>query len=410
MLSFEDKLDNYAQLIVEVGVNIQEGQNLMLRAPVEGAYFARRVVEAAYKAGARFVDVIWSDEATLASMFRYAPDDVLTETPAWQVKALTDAAGRSDAYIDIRATDPELLKQFDSERVAAFEKSRRAAIRPFSQAVMNSALNWCLVTMPVTSWAHRLFSQDDEAAAKEKLWNLIFKAVRADLDDPVGVWKTHLENLEERRRYLTVKQYDALIYKSPSTDLTVGLPKGHLWLGGIQPTNDGIVYVANLPTEEVFTLPHKDRVDGVVRSTKPLAYAGNIIDDFELTFEKGRVISAKAGKGEETLQQILNTDEGAKRLGEVALVPHSSPISQMDTLFYNTLYDENAASHLALGRAYRFTLDGGTTMTDDEASAAGANDSLTHVDFMIGSAETNIDGVLADGSREAIMRNGEWAF
>ena len=229
----------------------------------------------------------------------------------------------------------------------------------------------------------------------EQLWDAIFRAVRADQSDPVSAWREHLESLEDRRKYLNDKQYTALKYTAPGTDLTVGLPEGHVWLGGYQPTNEGIVYVANMPTEEVFTLPHKDRVDGTVRSAKPLAYGGQIIDGFEFTFKNGQVVDYKAEVGQDVLEQLLATDEGAKHLGEVALVPHSSPISQSEILFFNTLFDENAASHLALGRAYRFTLEGGTEMNNEQAMAAGANDSLTHVDFMIGSAQTDIDGGVA---------------
>ena len=409
-LSFEDKLKNYADLIVQVGANVQEGQNVFFRAPVEGVQLARLVVESAYEAGARFVDILWSDEQTNLSTYKHAPDDVFDEVPAWQKTALIDAAERHDAFIEIRAVDPQLFKDIDSKRVAKAEATRRRELRPFSEAVMNSDVNWCLVTMPITSWASRVFPDAQPDAAKEQLWDAIFKAVRADQDDPVSAWREHLENLETRRKYLNDKQYTALKYTAPGTDLTVGLPKGHMWLGGYQPTNEGIVYVANMPTEEVFTLPHKDRVDGTVRSAKPLAYGGQIIDGFEFTFKDGKVVDYSAEEGQEVLEQLLNTDEGAKHLGEVALVPHSSPISQSGILFFNTLFDENAASHLALGRAYRFTLEGGTEMNDEEAAAAGANDSLTHVDFMIGSADTDIDGVLPDGSSEAVMRKGEWAL
>ena len=409
-LSFEDKLKNYADLIVQVGANVQKGQNVLFRAPVQGAPLARLIVEAAYKAGARFVDVLWSDEQTLLSTYQHAPDDVFDEMPTWQKVALTDAAKRHDAFIEIRAVDPQLLKDIEPKRVARAESTRRRELRPFSEAVMNSDVNWCLVTMPIESWASRVFPDAQPDAGMEQLWDAIFRAVRADQSDPVSAWREHLESLEDRRKYLNDKQYTALKYTAPGTDLTVGLPEGHIWLGGYQPTNEGIVYVANMPTEEVFTLPHKDRVDGTVRSAKPLAYGGQIIDGFEFTFKNGQVVDYKAEVGQDVLEQLLATDEGAKHLGEVALVPHSSPISQSEILFFNTLFDENAASHLALGRAYRFTLEGGTEMNNEQAMAAGANDSLTHVDFMIGSAQTDIDGVLPDGSSESVMRKGEWAL
>lgn len=408
-LSFEQKLKNYADLVVQVGANVQPGQNVMFRAPVEGAALARLIVESAYAAGARYVDVLWSDEQTSLSTFKHAPDEVFNEMPAWQRAALVDAAARHDAFIEIRAVDPELLIDINPARVAAYQTTRRRELRPFSEAVMNSDVNWCLVTMPIASWAGRLYPADEAEVALDNLWDAIFRAVRADQSDPVAAWRDHLAGLERRRKYLNDKQYNALRYTAPGTDLTVGLPKGHMWLGGYQPTNSGITYVANMPTEEVFTLPHRDRVDGRVKSTKPLAYAGKLIDGFSFTFKEGQVVDYQADKGQDVLEQLLATDEGAKHLGEVALVPHSSPISQLGILFFNTLFDENAASHLALGRAYRFTLEGGTKMNDDEAARAGVNDSLTHVDFMIGSAETDIDGVLPDGTTEAVMRAGEWA-
>lgn len=407
--SFKQKLRNYADLVVQVGANVQAGQNVLLRAPVEGPDLARLIVESAYAAGARHVDVFWSDEQTMLSTFKHAPAEVLSEMPAWQRSALVDAAARGDAFIEIRAVDPELLSDIDPKRIAAYQTTRRRELRPFSEAVMNSDVNWCLVTMPIESWAGRIYPDETTDGAMTKLWDAIFKAVRADQPEPVSAWRAHLAGLERRREHLNAKQYSALKYTAPGTDLTIGLPAGHMWLGGYQPTNSGITYVANMPTEEVFTLPHRDRVDGTVKSSKPLAYAGKVIDGFSFTFKNGQVVDYTAEQGQDVLEQLLSTDEGATRLGEVALVPHSSPISQSGILFFNTLFDENAASHLALGRAYRFTLQGGTDMSDEAAADAGVNDSLTHVDFMIGSATLDIDGVLPDGTTEAVMRGGEWA-
>ena len=408
-LSFDTKLKNYADLIVQVGANVQKGQRVLLQSPVEGAALARLVHEAAYEAGASYVDVLWGDDAVSLSNFKHADENALTEVPEWFKRARIDAAQRGDALISLRASDPQLLKDIDPERVAAVQKAYREALKPYTDAVINSDVNWCLVTLPLKSWAAQVFPDAAPGEQVDKLWDAIFRAVRVDQADPVNAWHEHLAGLERRREYLNNKQYSALKYTAPGTDLTVGLPEGHLWLGGYQPTNSGVVYVANMPTEEVFTLPHKDRVDGTVQSSKPLAYGGQVIDGFGFTFKNGEVVDFHAEQGEDTLRQLLDTDAGAKRLGEVALVPHSSPISQADTLFFNTLFDENAASHLALGRAYRFTLEGGTEMGDDEARAAGANESLTHVDFMIGSAETDIDGVLPDGAAEPLMRGGEWA-
>ncbi len=409
-LSFEEKLQRYADLIVSIGANVQPGQNVMLRAPIDGANLARLVVESAYRAGARFVDVLWEDDAITQQTYYHAADDVFDDIPAWQKEALNTAARRGDAIIGIRSSDPQLLAKADADRVSRAQRARSQALQPHMDAVTGSQVNWCLVTIPIEGWAGRVYPDEAPARQMQLLWDAVFKAVRADQKDPVADWQQHLEALEARRQYLTDKAYRALHYRAPGTDLTLGLPEGHLWLGGVQPTQSGIVYVANMPTEEVFTLPHREQADGVVHSSMPLSYTGRLIEDFSLTFKDGQVTEATARRGEDSLHKLLEADEGSRRLGEVALVPHSSPISQMKTLFYNTLYDENAASHLALGRAYSFTLHGGTDMSDEEARAAGVNDSLEHVDFMVGSAEMDIDGITGSGQREAIMRGGEWVF
>ena len=409
-LTFDQKLANFADLVIEVGLNLQQGQRLTVRAAVETAPFTREVVRRAYQAGAPYVDVMWSDDDVTLARFKHAPNDSFEIFPDWQRDALLAAAERGDAILSVRSSDPELLKDQDPEKIATVQRVTQTELRPFSRHIMNSDVNWCLVSVPISSWSTKVFPDVSEGEAQAKLWEAIFKTVRADLDNPIEAWQEHLENLEERRRYLNDKQYSALKYSAPGTDLTVGLVENHLWLGGTQPTNDGVIYVANLPTEEVFTMPHKDRVDGTVRNTLPLSYSGNLIDGFELTFKDGEVIDYKAERGEATLKQLLKTDEGAKRLGEVALVPHSSPISQSGILYYNTLFDENASSHLALGRAYRFNVEGGTKMSDEKATEHGANDSLTHVDFMVGSGEMDIDGVTGDGKAEPVMRGGEWAF
>ncbi len=408
--TFEEKLENFATLVVRVGLNLQRGQQLTVRAAVETAPFTRRVVEKAYQAGAPLVNVIWSDDAVTLARFQNAPKDSFELFPEWSRDAMLAAAARGDAILTVHAADPELLKDQDPESVATVQRVTQTEMRPFTEHIMNSDLNWCIVSVPIPSWATKVFPDATPEVAERKLWNAIFTTVRADRDDPVAVWQRHLENLEARRAYLTDKQYRALHYRAPGTDLTVGLAENHLWLGGTQPTKDGVVYVANLPTEEVFTMPHFERVDGKVSNTLPLSYAGNLIDGFELTFEGGAVVDFRAERGAEVLERLLDTDEGARRLGEVALVPHSSPISLSRILYYNTLFDENASSHLALGRAYRFNVAGGTEMSEAEITAAGANDSLTHVDFMVGSENMDIDGVTSRGEREPVMRGGEWAF
>lgn len=403
-------IDNFAELIIRVGLNLQPGQRLLIRAGVESADFARNVCSKAYSAGCKEVEVIWNDDFISLARLKNAPEENLSSYPAYLAQGHNDAASRADAVLTIRASDPELYKGQDGKRISLSEKASRQALKPFFEKITSSALNWCLVSVPSKAWAAKVFPHEAPDIQLDKLWRAILTTVRASQEDPEAAWQTHLQKLEKRREYLNEKQYQSLRYRAKGTDLEIGLVDNHLWMGGIQPTQSGIIYVANLPTEEVFTMPHKDKANGVVSSSLPLSHAGTLIEDFELTFKDGKVVQAKAKKGEDALQRILETDEGAKHLGEVALVPHSSPIAQLGILFYDTLFDENAASHLALGRAYAFTVTGGTSWSPEEASAHGVNDSLTHVDFMIGSADMDIDGVHKNGNTEPVMRQGEWAF
>jgi aminopeptidase len=409
-LSFDKQLQTYADLVIKVGVNLQKGQTLWINAAVEEPELTRRVVEAAYKAGAYYVNVIWLDDTVTLSRFKYAPKDSFTHFPNWLKEAFNTEMKKGDALLSIRSSDPELLKGQDPESIATVEKTTREAFKPRMKKVLSSEVNWCVINIPSRGWASRVFPKLRSEKAVEKLWQAIFAAVRADKPNAVKLWQKHLQQLEDRRTYRNDKQYTTLEYTAPGTKLSLGLIDHHLWLGGTQDTQDGITYVANLPTEEVFTAPHKDRTTGMVRNSKPLAYGGNLIDDFVLQFKDGQVVEAKAKKNDKTLQRLLETDEGARRLGEVALVPYSSPISQSGVLFLSTLFDENAASHVALGSAYRFNVEGGTKMTDKQAEKAGVNSSLTHVDFMIGSNKMDIDGITKGGQREAVMRKGEWAF
>jgi aminopeptidase len=409
-LSLDKQMQTYADLIVKVGVNLQKGQTLWINASVEEPELTRRVVEAAYKAGAYYVTVIWLDDFVTLSRFKYAPKDSFSHFPNWMKEAFNIEMKQGDALLSIRSSDPELLKGQDPESIATAEKTSREAFKPRMKKVLSSEVNWCVVNIPSRGWATKVFPKLKAEKAVEKLWQAIFAAVRADKPNAVKLWQKHLQQLEQRRAYLNEKQYTTLEYTAPGTKLSLGLVDNHLWMGGSQDTQDGITYVANLPTEEVFTMPHRERTNGTVRSSKPLAYGGNLIDDFVLQFKDGQVVEAKAKKNDKTLQRLLETDEGARRLGEVALVPYSSPISQSGVLFLSTLFDENAASHVALGSAYRFNVEGGTKMTDKQAEKAGVNSSLTHVDFMIGSNKMDIDGITKGGQREAVMRKGEWAF
>jgi aminopeptidase len=424
-LTFEQKLQNYADLIVQVGAGLSPegpsaGQRVLVQSPVDTAPLARAVVDAAYRAGASFVDVRWDDDAVVRSRFANAPEGSFDMISKWRVDAELEVAQAGGCVIAIRATDPNLLGSVDAARVTAHQRALATYRRPYSQIQMSNALNWNLISAPISAWAQLMFPDLSEQEAMSAQWNAIFAATRADQPDPVSAWKEHLALLKTRRELLTSKQYRALHFKGgqaegEGTDLTVGLAENHVWGGGSaltkpNPGAGGIEFTANIPTEEVWTAPHRERVDGVVVSTKPLSYNGTLIDGIRIEFAGGRIVKASARQGEATVQQLIDTDEGSHRLGEVALVPHSSPISRSGLFFYNTLYDENAASHIAIGAAYKFNVEGGVDMDSVSFQAAGGNESLTHVDWMIGSPEMDVDGVLADGSREPVMRAGEFVI
>jgi len=411
MTTFENKLQKYVDVAIKVGVNLQPGQRLIIRyAPVEAASFVRQMVASAYKAGARLVDVFWRDDEIILNRFKYAPRDSFEEFPTWITEAQTAAVERGDAILTFLATNPDLLSGQDPELVALRMKTLQKNMLSFSSLIMRDATNWSIISYPIKDWAAKVFPNVNPDTSVEKLWGRIFEACRINGDDPVAAWQAHNKKLSARSEYLSSKQYTALKYTAPGTDFTLGLPEGHIWKGAESTSQTGIRFIANIPTEEVFTMPHKEHADGVITASKPLNYGGTLIENFSLTFKNGKVVDVKAEKGEKVLKALVATDEGSSRLGEVALVPYSSPISQLGLLFYNTLFDENAASHLALGRAYKFTMQDGAKMTDDEFSAHGGNYSLAHVDFMVGNAKMNVDGITAAGKTEPIMRQGEWAF
>ena len=411
----DQTLQKYGELAVRVALNLQPGQRLLIvgqlangGTSLEAAPLVRAVTESAYKAGARFVETLWGDEALQLARFRYAPRDSFDQFSSWFPRALNDHVHEGHAILSIFANDPDLLKGQPPELVGAVQKTVSKAVRPFRELVSRNGTNWSVIAAASAGWAARVFPGLPPAQQMDALWKAIARLVRLDQADPVAAWEQHLAALAARRDFLNERQYSALKYKGPGTDLTLGLAPGHVWVSGRSRSQQGITFAPNLPTEEVFTMPHKARVDGTVRTTKPLSYGGTLIENFTMTFEGGRVVSATAERGEKVLRELLDTDAGASRLGEVALVPHNSPVAQSGLLFYNTLFDENAASHVALGSAYKFTVAGGEGMTDDQFEEAGGNRSVTHVDFMIGSADLDIDGVLADGSVEPLMRNGDW--
>ncbi|BAM48218.1 aminopeptidase [Amphibacillus xylanus] len=402
--------EKYAELALRTGVNLQKGQALMINSSIEGVEFTRIVVRKAYELGAKTVLINWQDDEISLLKYQNESEEVLTDVPQWQVDKYMSFAKDGGALLSIRSTNPDLLKDVDPKKVAAASKASAEAMKEFRQYTMNDRIAWSIISIPTGDWSQKIFPGLEAEEAKEKLWEQIFKIVRVDQDDPIKAWEEHNQTLKNAHAILNEKKYKALIFKAPGTDITFGLPEGHIWKGGGAYTTDGLHFNPNMPTEEVFTVPHKYEVNGVVSNTKPLVYNGNTIDNFSLTFKDGKVVDFTAEQGYETLKNLLETDEGAKRLGELALVPDASPISQSGLIFYNTLYDENASCHVALGKAYPTNLEGGSEMSDEELDKHGVNDSLTHVDFMIGSAELDIDGVLPDGSTEPVFRKGAWAF
>ena len=414
--SHQESLEKYAEAIVRVGLNIRTGQRLIINlaatrgVPYQFAPLVREVAKAAYRVGARYVDVIWGDEEMLRLRAQYAPRDSFDEYSTWQIDAVMRMVEKGDALLSITGSDPDLLGGLDPEILGMMQKTHLQQFSKVSEKVSANAINWCVVAAAGEGWAKKVFPELAPEKAQEKLWEAIFETTRINQPDPIAAWQEHIINLRGRAKYLQAKQYTALHYSAPGTDFTLGLPNGHIWVSAQSLAQNGIAFTANMPTEEVFTLPDRNRADGVIKSTYPLSYGGTLIDDFQVTFEKGRITKVSAQKGESVLQKLVDTDEGSHRLGEVALVTASSPIAQRGHLFYNTLYDENASCHIAIGRAYRFTLTGGTELTDEEFTAAGGNVSLNHVDFMIGSPTMDIDGIKQDGAREPVMRKGEWAF
>ena len=410
-MDFEHLLDRYAELIVKVGCNIQEGQWLRISAPIETAPFVRRVARHAYQAGAPFVDVLWSDEQLSLTRFRYAPEDSFELLPDWRLQMGMEHVQRGSAFLSIYAEDPELLKDVDPERVMRAAITQSTLMKPVSQAIMSDQVRWCVISLPVAAWARKVFpALSDDANAIQALWQNIFELCRLTNSDPIEAWRKHNTDLQARAAHLNARRYAKLHYKAAQTDFTVGLVEGHIWTGGGSKTADGLDFMPNIPTEEIFTTPHMLQADGIVACTKPYSYNGVVIRDFGFKFEGGRVVDFYAKEGLDALARMMDMDEGARRLGEVALVPHSSPIGQANLLFYNGLYDENAACHMALGKAYDSVVQGAIGKSREEQQAMGINDSLIHEDVMIGSSEMNIDGILPDGTHEAILRGGEWAF
>jgi len=412
----DPRLEVYADIAVSVAINLQPAQRLLIIGPLmnggvslEAAPLVRCIAASAYRAGAALVEAIWGDEPMQLARFRHANKNSLTEYSAWLPGALEEHAKGGHAVLSVYANDPDLLQREPTDLVGALQQATSRAVVPFRDLISRNATNWGVIAAACEAWAAKVFGDVPRDRQLSTLWDTIARLCRLDRPDPIAAWRTHLSALAARSDALNRRRYAALRFSGPGTDLTVGLPAAHTWVSGKSVTQTGIPFVANLPTEEVFTIADCHRVEGTVRATKPLSYAGTLIEDFSLRFEAGRVVDLKAARGEAVLRQLVDTDATAGRLGEVALVPHSSPIAQSGLLFYTTLFDENAASHVALGSAYKFTLTGAEAMSDEEFTRAGGNRSAIHVDFMIGSGDIDVDGVLPGGAAEPLMRRGEWA-
>jgi len=407
----ERQLEKYAALAVEVGVNVQPGQKLVVMAPLFAADLVRKVVKRAYEIGARYVHVEWNDDAVTRTRYELAPADSFKEYHIpFRARGLEEMAEEGAAFLTVVGNNPDLLAGIDPQRIQDNTKAGNEALKGFRQYMMADKVSWSIVAVPSQEWADKVFPDLPAESRVPALWDAIFKSTRIDRDDPVKAWREHVDNLNKKAARLNEKKYKALHFRAPGTDLTIELPEKHYWYSAESRNAKGHMFIANLPTEEVFTAPLKTGVNGTVSSTKPLSYGGVLIDNFSFTFKDGRIVDFKAEKGYETLKRLIGTDEGSRCLGEVALVPHTSPISQSDLIFYNTLFDENASNHLAIGKGYAFCIEGGKEMDEKELAACGLNDSLVHVDFMIGSADMDIDGILPDGTREPVFRGGNWAF
>ncbi|QQE81059.1 aminopeptidase [Alicyclobacillus sp. SO9] len=400
-------MHNYAELIVKFGVNVQKGQDLVVSSSIETAELVREVVKQAYNVGAKHVHVYWNDEETRLIELLNAPEEALQDVQQWIPDSLAKLADEKAAFLFLNSTSPFLYEDVSAERMTLYRQSRAISNQEFQEKYM--ARQWCIIAAPSPKWAAVVFPDMPVDQAVDKLWERIFYAVRLEQENPVDAWKEHLQTLRDKVEFLNKKHYRRLHYTGPGTDLTVDLPKKHLWASADKVTEEGVYCCVNMPTEEVFTTPSKFGVSGKVRNTKPLNYGGNIIDGFTLTLKEGRIVDYSADQGEELLKGLIDTDEGAHYLGEIALVPHRSPISDLNVLFYNTLFDENASCHIAIGRGLPMCIEGGFDMTPEEMEANEANISMTHVDFMIGSAELSIDGELEDGTLEPLFRNGNWA-
>lgn len=412
MTNYKEKLQQYAELLVKVGMNVQPKQPVFIRSSVETLELTHLIVEEAYHCGASDVRVVYSDPTLKRLKFENESVEHFAnhELKSYDVEARMDYVKRGAANLALISEDPDLMDGIDSQKLQAFQQQNARAFKGYMESVQKNQFPWVVAAFPSKAWAKRVYPELSVEEAYIKFIDEVFDIVRIDGNDPVENWRQHIANLSVYAQKLQQKNYHALHYVSEGTDLTVGLAKNHIWEDATSYVNGKEqAFIANIPTEEVFTAPDRNRVDGYVTNKLPLSYNGTIIDQFKLMFKDGEIIDFSAEKGKAVLKDLINTDEGSRRLGEVALVPDDSPISNRNTIFYNTLFDENAACHLAIGSAYAFNIQGGTEMTVEEKIASGLNDSNVHVDFMIGSSDLTIYGIFEDGSKELVFENGNWA-
>ena len=405
---FEQNFDRLAEVAVRAGLGLAPGQQMVMTATLDAVPLARRITEHAYKAGASLVTALFTDEESALLRSRHGTDASFDAAASWLYEGMAQAYRSGAARLAITGNDPSLLSQEDPDKVSRMNRATSKAYRPALELITRHEINWTIAACATPAWAAAVFPDLPQDEALARLWKAIFAASRADQPDPVAAWKEHDANLHARAGRLNEKRYSALHFRGPGTDLRVGLADNHLWLGGGTRARNGVYCIPNIPTEEVFTTPHKDRVEGRVSSTKPLSYQGTMIEEIAVRFQAGRIVDAHAARGNQVLQRMIETDEGARRLGEVSLVPHSSPIAASGLLFMNTLFDENAACHIALGQAYSTCLKDGNSLTQEQLASRGANGSLIHVDWMIGSNRIDVNGIGAAGDSEPVMRAGEW--
>jgi aminopeptidase len=408
MLS-QKTIENYCEITLKLGVNLQRGQGVEIICPVEHHSVAVIMTKKAYELGASIVRIRWSAEKVDRLNYIHADENELVNVPKWYVDSKNDLVDKNFCYVALISDDPNCFNDVPSQRLAKATIAKSKALKRYFNAVTSNKIRWCLASLPSYEWAKTVFPNSENP--QEDLTNAIIKSMRLDKPNPLKEWEKHISNLEKRTAFLNQNDFEYLHFSnSIGTDLTVGLCQDHVWLSAKEKAQDGIDFIANLPTEEVFTAPHRLKVDGVVKSAKPLSLNGKIIDQFSLTFKNGKVVDYSAKVGEDVLKTLLETDKGTVRLGEVALIGKNSPISKSGILFYNTLFDENASCHLALGKAYPTTVKNGTNLSGKELMALGANDSLEHEDFMIGTPDLKVVGIKKDKTQVLIFNNGEWVI